>query len=277
MKPTDHQAKGKFLRAVLATALVAGLVPSGWTATNFVADGITWDASFEGNQDPRAISTTNVPRWALLSGGSADPGASFYSSDGDIWTQDTGTSSTHALSFGPAVLKPSGGPYWNWYSSESNHTILVELRLKVNSTASYLTTNNAVGQVRMAPLTEPTGSRTFMFKFGQGWVDLMNADFGTKTANAVFLDNTNSFHTYTIAISNNAAKLFVDGSLTPSISLAVGGGSPGAVKFLWGNHYTSSEGGSFSIDYIRWVNIPEPSAAVLLAGAAIMWMRWRRR
>ena len=119
--------------------------------------------------------------------------------------------------------------------------------------------------------------RGFTFFLSEDRIDLMNSGIGPSGASALF-DTTDGFHDYRLATSNGTAKLFLDGSPTLLLTLAVGDSglfSPNQMMFGDGTSAASSE---TYLSAITFSVIPEPSTALLLGfGLSALAATSRRR
>jgi hypothetical protein len=109
---------------------------------------------------------------------------------------------------------------------------------------------------------------------GQGWGDA-DVDVGEQ------LDNTDVYHVFRVAQALGAATYSVwrDGKL---LSDSLGTGFDWDVDMISFGGYGDHWGGTFEIDYLRFTSgayapIPEPGTLVLLAGALMSLLVWRRR
>lgn len=234
--------------ALLALCVVA---PHSQAAYSVVRNGVTWNATYEGDAAPSAES----PAWDYWA--SPIRGASTNS----IWTQTA--TSTNVL-------------YWNqhdssWTGAGSQRT--VEFRMQVDGQAPV---DSAAAEVQLY-----LGSYEWTLIISTNSIDL----WGAAQAGSATVDTTSALQTFRLTIdttlgTNQQAKLYLDNNPVPILtSGSTPSGNWGADFIRFGNQST---GGTTSWDYLSWTSgiyapVPEPASAALLGLAGLVLLAKLRR
>ena len=245
----------------LAAACTLAAFAAGASADLLVSrNGVTWDATFEGGNQPhfdQGPGPVENPAWVF--GGAS--GSASGSSDGTAYTH----SSTE------------GGYYYfdqtdaTWTAAGTARTI--EFRARVVSQAAA---DDA------ARLTIGLLDDFWEFKLKDTGVQIGSfIPLGSVTP----LD-TSVFHTFRMVIDNtlptDKARVYIDGSTTPAI--ASGGFVPDTIASFDLLRFTDGSGGGIGgtteWDFISWADgafpVPEPSVGVLVLIGALLLTRRRR-
>jgi hypothetical protein len=247
-----------FLGSTVAGGLLAAaLFPSvSIAATNVPRNGVTWDATYEGDV---AALTDSSPAWTIFDVSNSNSATT----DGDVRRHVT-NNTAGANSYG------FSGTGW----TGTARTAEIRARVVVD------------------PLAPEAGDGTASFILGVNDEAFDFRFFTTGIAynsgglNTVVPMDTTQFHIYRVTVDTGAnprVNLYIDGNTTPAFS---SNGSwftsPGFNSLVYGDISTGGEAGSMDVDYISWTTgvhpeVPEPSALALTgAGAAALLRRQRR-
>jgi hypothetical protein len=232
---------------------IVSAVPSVQAAFGVSRNGVTWDATFEGDVAPPTGST---PAWSVFD--TQGVGAA-QSSDGDLYTVNT-SATTAAVSYSQQT---------NWTGGGQART--VEIRTRVIPEA-YEASDGAAG------LVVGLNDIAYNLRFHTGQLTYNSGGLNT----AATLDTT-QFHVYRIVVdqaANPVFSLYIDGALAPSFtSNGSWFTSGGFDTIVWGDFSTGGLAGHTETDYISWAigahpPVPEPAT---LAGLAVGVSLLRRR
>jgi hypothetical protein len=240
------------MKLPLTLALVSSVAASTvFAAENITRNGVTWNATYEGDVFPSA----STPVWSIY----ANSGSWTANNNiPGIFTQDTFVGSAGAWQVSTGFDN----------ALSTGRTVEANLKLGINENYP----NAASGVVDLLVFG---GSRYMVFVVGTNSVSMG----GTSTSSAV-VDMLSSFNTlrvtYDSTQTTDAWKLYLNSDATPIISsgsdLGAALGSP-FYAVVFGDPTTSGIGGESQWDYISWTDtgafaVPEPAVSYLLIGAA---------
>lgn len=246
------------VRSAAFGLLLAGASVAADGAVGVTRNGVTWDATFEGDVASLAGST---PAWSAFDLGSSPT----EFTDGDIrWVNTTAANQANSYSVA------SG-----WSGTGGART--VEIRARVPNA-------DIVGDGQ-ASLILGVNNVAYDFRFSSNGILYNDGNVGLGTA--VSMD-TSAFHIYRVTVDQSAnpvINLYIDNNPTPAFtSNASWFTSGGFDSLVFGDISTGGEAGQVDVDYISWSDgvfpaaVPEPTSVAgiaLIAGAAIA--RRRRR
>ena len=245
-----------FMRMLVAGVSMAGLCPVAGAATNVDRNGVTWDATFEGDF---AALTGSTPAWSVF-----DVANSSESTDGNIRTHTT-TAAAGANSYSVAS---------NWSGTGGART--VEIRARVPNPDIAGVTD---GQ---ASLILGVNNIAYDFRFTD---DSLLYNVGGALATVATLDTT-QYHIYRVTVDQSAnpiVNLYIDNNPTSVFSSSESWfTSPGFDILVYGDISTGGEAGTIDVDYISWADgvqtaVPEPASLGVLALAGVALVGRRRR
>lgn len=245
---------------LVSAGMVVSLLPQGANAAlNVNRNGVTWDATFEGDSLP----TASNPAWAVFD----NNGFAAESSDGDIYSYVSGSTGT-SVSYETTDS--------TWTSGGAART--VEIRARVPDAVNQA--GDGVGSLILG-----INGIAYDLRFVDGAVYYNPASAGSGLTTAATVD-PGVFHIYRLTVdqaANPILNLYIDNSPTPAYSTNANWfTSAGFDKIVFGDISTGGESGKLDVDYISWTSgvhapVPEPTAVGLLALGGIALARRSRR
>lgn len=238
---------------------------------------VVYTSSYDGSVLPTATAGTAAnPKWSIVaSSGTFSTG----NTGGVLNAVTTGTASMQAWAVGTSSGTPySGSTAGVWSTS----TATVDFNLQVISGVGG---NAATGNGFGIQLSDAS-NRFYGFYIGPTAIFAQTgASTGISISTASLGLDTSDFNTYRVVMDAGKASLYVNDDSTPIFSM-VSGFTLGATRtaLLFGD-FSSSESGSYNLDYLSWSNttaefaapIPEPTAAALAGLAGVCGVVFRRR
>ena len=198
------------------------------------AAAVTYDYSWEGNEDPFGAT----PNWE----NPVASGSFGYTQNGDgtgtIWTGDAGSSNRYEMSSEDAGM---GGKAWN--PTDPNISV-IEFRMKVDSSFG----DEATWFSFVTPDSNDTSDDT------EYWTLKFDTDkVLTQTGDAIVMDTT-VYNTYQIVVDvhSGLSHLFINGG---TLAVTWPGDNYFTGRLYMAVHdWSGSVGGYATWDYIRWTN-----------------------